>query len=371
MEEITNKEVMSENGDELLNMVLAGVKENNSFTMDMDLLNTIKIFDDNDFEDFEPVVKEKKMAKRVDISSLNINNKNALEKERDLKMALFGNKAAFQIVAAQSGYNAKVAPLVNKDVYNIINSNLNRYEYRKAVYECLWSKIIDTSIGKVSFEDWLKITSVEDCETIYYAVYCATFQNQKNFTFTCPYCQSEAEYTIAHNNLIKTADKEEMQKLISEINMNSNSREKMNEYTLVGKAKNEAFELSESGIVVDIRTPTLWDSLELLRTVSEEVISRSANVVTNLLYVDKMYIPSENGATYSEQDARNNILKIIENLSITDNAELENAINERLETHRITYSIKNIKCQHCSKEIRDIPINIEDVLFTAIFEKMN
>ena len=42
-----------------------------------------------------------------------------MDKERDLRQALFNNKIAFQIVAAQSGYMAKVSPLVHKDLVNI------------------------------------------------------------------------------------------------------------------------------------------------------------------------------------------------------------------------------------------------------------
>jgi hypothetical protein len=318
----------------------------------------------------KPQVEEKVKPKPkvIDISNLTIVNKTEIDKERDLRQALFNNKAAFQIVAAQSGYMAKVTPLVHKDIVNILYGNLGRFEYKKAVYKTIHEKVFDTSVGKLSFEEWLKYTSVEDMETFYYGVYASTFPNEGSFRYTCPQCGEEHDYKINHNNLIKTTDRDHMRKLIEDVSANSTSIEKMKEYSLVGTG--DAIQLTNSKLIMELKTPNLFDSLEILRSVPEKTIDKDAISVTNMLYINKVLIPSkETSGAYTEENNKPAILRIIDNLPIDDANELQEAVFERVDKNRITYSIKNIKCIECAHEEKDIPISIEDILFTLIFEK--
>lgn len=315
----------------------------------------------------EEKVEPKKKAKAIDLNKVNILNKTEIDKERDLRQALFNNKAAFQIVAAQSGYMAKVAPLVHKDLVNILYGNLGRFEYKKAVYKVIFDKIFDFSVGKFDFDGWLKNTSVEDMETFYYGVYSSTFPNEGTFRYTCPQCNKEHDYKVNHANLIKTTDRDHMKKLIDEVSRNSISIEKMKEYSLIGK--NQAIELSESRLITELRTPSLFDSLEILRTVPDKVIDKDAISITNMLYINRVLIPSKEGNGYTEEMDKTAVLRIIDSLSIDDANELQRTVFDRVDENRITYSIKNIKCVECAHEEKDIPISIEDILFTLIFEK--
>ena len=315
---------------------------------------------------------KRKPAKKVNIEKLNIVGSTELSKEGDLRAALYGNRAVFQVVAAQSGYMAKLSPLVNKDIFSLLYSNVSRYEYRRSVFKVVYDKIVAISSGKFSFEEWLKMTSVEDLETFYYGIYCSTFPNKGTFTFTCPVCGEETVIPVLHNSLVKTADRAHMRTLIKKVSENSRDRESMEELSLVGKTV--AYQLSDTGIVVELRMPTLWDSLEVLRTVPEKLIDRDTDSVTNLLYVKRFLIPSkEQEGGYSEQTDRQQVLSIIDNLTIDDAAQLSDAISEKVDENRLSYSIKNITCSNpqCKHVVKDTPISIEDILFTQIYERTN
>ena len=93
--------------------------------------------------------------------------------------------------------------------------------------------------------------------------------------------------------------------------------------------------------------------------------------VTNMLYLKRFLIPSKNLDGYNEQTDHQEILRIIDNLTINDANDLQEAISDRVDESRISYSIKNIKCPKCEKEVKETPISIEDILFTLIFEKAN
>jgi hypothetical protein len=311
--------------------------------------------------------KPKRKAKIVDLEDLHIINKTEMDKERDLRNALYGNKAAYQIVAAQSGYMAKVLPLVHKDIINILGENVNRFEHQKSLYRVIWEKIHDTSIGKMSFEQWLRNTSVEDIETFYYGLYASTFPNEGLFRYTCPSCGTEHDYKVNHGNLIKTTDKEKMKDLIAKVSKDATTMEKMKEFSLIGKT--QAIQLGDSGLIVELRTPSLFDLLEILRTVPEKTINRDSESIVYMLYVNKVYIPTKDNSGYYEEIKKSAILRIIDNLPIDDANEFKDAVDERVDENRITYSLKNIKCIECGNEVKDIPISIENLLFTVIFEK--
>jgi hypothetical protein len=365
VEPMTDKEIIEET-EQLAQDILKknSLEKEETFYQPEDIPDKIM---SNEYEAEEEIVKE---IKKVDPSKLKVINKNAIDKERDITRALYGGKSTFQVVAAQSGYMAKVLPLVHKDQVNLYYNNLSFYEYKKAVYRVIWEKIQDTSVGKLNWEEWLRSTAVEDLETLFYGIYSSTFPNEGSFRVSCPNpeCGEDHEYKVNHSNLIRTADKDKIRKLIDDVSKNSTTIEKMKEFSLIGK--NEAVELGESKIVVEIRTPSLFDSLEILRTVPEKTINKDVLTITNLLYVDKMYIPTKDDkSVYVDESNRQTILKIIDSMPINDAKDLQVAVLERVENNRISYSIKNIKCPTCAHETKEVPISVEDVLFTLIFEK--
>lgn len=312
--------------------------------------------------------KKEKKIKKVDISKIvTVDNGDPISRQRDLKAALYGNRSAFQIVAAQSGYVAKITPLVNKDIVNILYSNVGRYEYKKNLFQIIYEKIAAFSVGKMSFDEWLRCTSAEDLETFYYGLYCATFPDEGKLTITCPNCGNNETVRISNLNLTKTADRKAMKKLIADVSANATSKDAMKQFSLIGK--NDAFELEKSKFIVEIKTPTLWDSLELLRLVPEEIIDKDTTGLTNMLYINKLLVPNGKGA-YIECTDRQELLRIVDNLSIEDAQDLQTAVGTRMDENRITYSIKNYKCSNCGNDIKEIPLSIEDILFTLIYEKI-
>jgi chemotaxis protein histidine kinase CheA len=309
----------------------------------------------------------RRKARPIDISKISVLSKNEIDKEKDLRQALFNNKAAFQIVASQSGYVAKVAPLVYKDIVNMLNSSLSTYEEKRTIYKTIHDKVFETSVGKMDFDSWLKGTTVEDMETFYYGVYSATFPNEGTWRFTCPKCGKEHDYKINNNSLIQTKDRGEIKKRIDEISREAITPERMKAFSLIGK--NEAVQLSDSKLIVELRTPSLNDALEVLRTVPEKSIEKDINAVTNMLYVNRVLIPAKDSLGHSEESSRTSILRIIDSLPIDDAIELQGTILDRVQENRISYALKNIKCVECGEESGDEIVSLEKILFTLIFEK--
>lgn len=315
------------------------------------------------------VVKENTTAKPIDISSLKVSDvNNDKDKSEDLRAALFGNKTAYQVVAAQSGYMAHVAPLGYSDIVSIYYSTLDTLEYQKLLYKTLHDKILKTSVGRLGYGDFLNSTSVEDVETLYYGLYMSTFQNDGMFRYKCPKCGEEHDYKIDNRTLIGTSDSAAMLDRTSMIRKNP-TRESMEALSLLNDKP--GIELTKSKLVIELRTPSLSNSLEMLATVPEDEIEKSEMSATIMLYINRVLIPNPRTKQYHSEINRKAILRMVEALDIDDARELELAITKRVNEHRINYSIKNLKCPKCGHTVNEIPVSPKDILFHVISEKLN
>jgi hypothetical protein len=313
--------------------------------------------------------KIKRVPKKINLSDLSIVERNAIQQNNDLKSALYTGKASFTIAATKSGYSASMLPLVHKDAQRILYSSLDPVSQQKETYKIIHEKMYDIGVDRMKkdFNYWLKNTAAEDIDTFYYGVYCSTFPDGGTLEVQCDECGHSTGYTIPHDNLITTEDPN-TRALSNDIIREVVDEDTMKKYSLINK--NETYLLEDSGMIIEVKTPTLYDLLDIMRNVREEKIKRDPNSVTNMLYVERILLPNKSiEGQYSQVTDRRRILHIIDNLSL-DDAELVNTIiGELIEIHRLTFSVKSLVCESCGASMNDLDFNIEDVLFTAIFDR--
>lgn len=308
-------------------------------------------------------------GKEVDIDKIKIDSANALERNRMLKNLLKGTTSTFEVTAGQSGYSCKLAPLTNKDSFNILNTSTSQYESLRMTYKTIYDKITSFSCGPMTFDAWLKATTVGDIETLYYGLYCATFLDEGTFRFTCtdPDCRHVTEQTIRNSSLIRVEDFDEMKELSKRISKESTSIEAMKELSLVNKSKH--VELSKTRIIAELKIPTLYDLLELYRTLGDKEIDEYNNGdINSLLCIRGILFPSPDGSSYIPTNDKNEILMILNDINIIDAGQLRNSITTLLGKYHVSYKIKSVKCAKCGKETTNIPLDIRSILFTQIYE---
>lgn len=336
------------------------------------------VVDDDGGEDgiditMAPDSKPAPKAVPVDPSTIKQSGRNGIEIESDLKRALYAGKSAFQIVAAQSGYTAKISPLVNSDFVDLYNSSLSLYDSRKLILNIIHEKIIETSAGDMSFNDWLANTSVGDLETFYYGVYCSTFGDDGIASIECPHCHKTIQFPLSCRNLVKTADKEKMQARLSDVSKNANSAADMKKYSLLSEKK--SYRLPKSGLIVELKMPSLYDMLVFLKSTPEAIAESKLSdpeYISTVLSIGKVLVPQKapgGEILYSEITESEKISRILDQMDIDDANALSDITNDTFENYHITYSVKNVACPECHNEIGDIPVNIERILFTLIFRK--
>lgn len=306
----------------------------------------------------------------IDVSKIDIVESTEMQKFENLDFVLNG-KSTYQVTAAQSCYQAFMEPLKMSDINAITNSSLDVYQARMKLYQTIYSKINSTSLGKITFKDWLKITSYFDLPTLLYGIYMQTFPGSTDFTITCRHCEKTMDVKINNDTLISAKD-EEVFKQFEKVVRNAKTPDEALEHSLVNKT--ERIVLPKSKIIMDVQTPSLANHLDLLSSADPKKISEVEDILTILLFLKKVYIldvkasMKANSAKYFEIKTRNEMVNVIRKLSIEDYKELNRVMAERINKYAIEYKIKDFPCHNCGKEVGDIPIDVETLLFQQILQ---
>ena len=328
--------------------------------------------EDKDFEN---------SVKYVDISTFDI-EKSSIKEQTDILKNIFSAVSTTEVVCVQSGYSAVLSALTYKDILTIMNANVSSYESKLNLFKTIYNKITRLSFcknyneAKPSFEEWLALTAYGDLDTLLFGLYNSTFQEKSTISFECPYCKAENVISINNSSLIQiSGDRNKFSKLVEEIAQNSDSIEKMGEYSSISlngenqKRNLKSFVLPDSQIVCSVKLPSMKDVLQVLKTISEDTLAQHKDdEISVFLTIYKILIKGKNDK-YSVINDKKDVLQLMGLLSLKDISVLRQISLKMIEEKHIFYQINKETCSECKKDIFNIPIDIESLLFFQISEK--
>lgn len=189
------------------------------------------------------------------------------------------------------------------------------------------------------------------------------------FLFTCGSCGKQTSVTVDNQTLVEAKDKDVF-KVIEEVTSSELTGEELVANSIVHKR--QRIMLNDSKIIIDVKTPTLWDNLSLIKASNPQIIKEYSETFSSMLFIANLYMldvrkTHETGTPcYYEVKEKTKILDILLRLTNNDGEQLEDEIENKLAKYNITYEIHGCKCSHCKEEIPNIPIDMESILFTRI-----
>lgn len=341
------------------------------------------IEDKQEVSDFQGKVIQKDIKTRIKISDLKVDLNNIKIKEVQNPMhlhknleTLSNNTPVFQIVAIHSGYVAYMSGITIPDMVAISSSNVDIHTHKLTILKIIHSHIEHTSLGKISFQEWLSITAIEDYSTFLYGIYCATYPDDNEFKITCGSCRKDTPVVVNNASLISTFDMKLSVDRVKKIIDNSNNLADLAKLSLINETTRIQLNVSKS--IIDIKSPSLSEQLDLYKKLNTDILNDPAYraSTTFFLYVKNLYTLDilelqEGNIVFNPINEIERKLEIIHGLCREDGAQLSKAIQNEITKYTVDYVIKSLKCTRCNADIPKIPVNIETILFTQIGKDMN
>lgn len=221
--------------------------------------------------------------------------------------------------------------------------------------------ITGSSIGKMRLSQLIKVVSYYDIETLYYALYAASYPNISEISRTCSKCGQE--YFINMNTRDILRNPEDFVKEAKDIRDNVTTYEILREKSLLNKEIKKA--CANGNIIVVMRHPSIESYINTMNNLTQETIRKYSNSMIDIIYsISKIYV-RDNGHNYIEIIDPNVIMDVI---SKVKDANLKYELLDMLEDLRPnalpSYGYKATMCPECGYKDESIPFNMEDLLFT-------
>ena len=333
--------------------------------------------------------KEESVQESVDNSNLNalrlkkVDNNSADKNTTRLFSDVLKKKKnkAFRtkVVLPNSGYSASIIGLSSPEMrnYNDTLSGLDLFGQLEFKYKTLFEKIVETSIGEMDFDTFLKRTALLEYEILNYGLFSSTFPEKSTYPWRCAKCGSETQFTYENKAYLDTHENDSekkaevlaaMRKVLKGEAINAkelfDDSETANNYRVL---------LKDSKIIVELRHPTLYDQLyDTVANTDQQLIENNEALINLMPFISAVYFPT-NEEVENVPVEQLEYLKLttvsdkINALNIVDDADddaLSSAIEKNiLSKYVITFTMRPPKCPNCGNVPEPEPINFETMLF--------
>ncbi len=289
-----------------------------------------------------------------------------------------------QVPCLQSGYVAHMKAATLTEIDSIGDMDADIYQVQVNLYKTIYNLLVNTSVGKIGFDDFLRFTSYYDLSTLMYGIYAKTFKNPNSLDVTCNNliigedknkkpCGHTSKITVENDELIQISDEsiyEEIKNLISK----TSNPEDLVKYSLVAKMSRKAF--YNNAIIIDSHVPSLRDHLSMLKLglKYDELMTGSSAVASLVLHTHRLLLINEKETlkqkkpVYNKYEDKEKLYKVISNFEPEQSKPILDAIVKRDTELIIHYKTPTFECEECKQEIPGIPIDIEDWLFQHVLE---
>jgi len=322
--------------------------------------------------DMKVQINELLPTMNIDLNNIIISDSlNSLEKHSNLDL-IFNSTPTFQVPLPQSCYVAYMNALKFDDIDAITNSTMDEYHSTLKIYQIIHNRIQATSIGPINFDTFCECTSFFDLQSLFYGLHMQTFPGSTKFDFKCVHCEHEFSHDIPNDSLVFSKDEAIFERL-NEIAMTADNSDAVIKASLLSEHKRVCLEQSKT--IIDIRVPSLKNQLDILKSTPTDQLESLASDLATLLFIKNVYLLNvpetleKKSPVYYPVSGNEKIIKILKQLSINDSKQLARAIDEWTNKYKTEYRIPNFKCPSCGKDLGEMPVDMENVLFRLMLNQ--
>ena len=279
-----------------------------------------------------------------------------------------------------SGYTAKLSGCSVTELMAIISTldENNPVENFSRKTSLLYEKILETSIGKLTYEEFLEKTCHVDLPMLMYGLACATFPEEDTVDLICnnEKCGKPMPHRYNMRSLLRVERfsdivKEKIAKTVD----NSYNLDTSIKYAATAPVNTiERLEFPHSKIVADFEYKSLASFKRILaKQFNEniEVPTELADIYGFSLFIKAIYVPDHEDDGYFEYTDQMEVTKILNAMNRIDLGILYKKANDMGESNNIEFGYMNIDCPHCHTHYNSLGAEIDQLLFTRCRLEMN
>ena len=284
------------------------------------------------------------------------------------------NAPSTTVPMPNSGYTASMRGLSSPEIRDasISLNSKDQFGSWDFLYKTIYDRIIETSVGSMDYITFLRSTALSEVQTLLYGLFDATYPDVNEYPGRCPKCNSRFDFSYANKRFLHIDDEDkyeaskDIRALIAGQSIDAKAFfETSNTNTLVRE------ELDHSGIIVDLRHPTLYNQLYdvIKQLVDNRIDTEAASEVTlnRMPYIEAVYIPVDvndpDKGYYPLEDLMSKV-NVLSQLDDYDDAKLELAISDEiLSKYKIYYKMDDIKCPVCGETVPGGDVDFRSMLF--------
>lgn len=338
--------------------------------------------------------KSKEPAK--DLTSIKIKKTKNIVKKFDSILNKKRKEAySTKVILPNSGYTASIVGMTAPEIRTASETmaKLDKFGYLDYKYKNLYKKIVETSVGEITYDTFLRRTALLEYEILSYGLFASTYPDVNEYPFNCPKCGCQTTFKFNNQEFLDVefdVPEEEYNQMNDEEKARFKVRKEKSKKTIEAMTQilkgqtidaQELFDeastnkltrklLPDSKIIVDLRHPTLYNQLfDVVQKLSEDIINNNAAVVNMLPFISKVYFPDPDSEDmedpdYLELDDVTQQIQALNTIDDSDDEELSKAIVENImEKYVVTYSLKAPKCK-CGYKPEPTRFQFDELLFT-------
>lgn len=282
--------------------------------------------------------------------------------------------ASTTVPMPNSGYTASLRGMSSPEIRDasISLNSKDQFGSWDFLYKTIYDRITETSIGEMDYITFLRSTALTEVQTLLYGLFDATYPDTNEYPGRCYKCNNRFDFKYENRRFlhIDDEDKYEASKDIRALIAGQSIDAKAffntsNTNTLVRE------ELDHSGVIVDLRHPTLYNQLYdvIKQLVDDRIDTEAVSEVTlnRMPYIEAVYIPINpdnlDEGYYKLEDLMTKV-NVLSQLDEYDDAKLELAISDEiLSKYKIYYRMDDVKCPICGETVPGGDVDFRSMLF--------
>lgn len=322
-------------------------------------------------------IEKSKVIKLEEVENVNLEVKRTKKVLSDKKLGKILKKTVVpyttQIVLPISGYTAEVAACSTYELLSLVladQADEDPVIAQEKKWSVIHSKLVNTSLGKMSFDTFMRHTSIMDYKFFIFGILTATYGAQnKSIPFNCDHCKSEFEADLVTSSLLRIERlTDKMVSLIAGAVDNSHVKDNADKWHKEAPVMSKKIiRLPSSEYIIELQLQSAHDnihkSIEAINELAEKdkIKAQLAIVASN---VSRILIPDEEEPDVPyEVTSTDDIIEVLYHLDDYDIKVVTDQSTKLLEGLNVEFGMKDLECPRCNHVSPYVPLDIESLLF--------